>query len=94
MPTKIDLHAFHINLYLHEIFGLILFFVPHPWSEREIWRQMKRNQIFEAGKVIPTKFSVFIHLMFFITSGISGCSYRKGRTKTNLKTTSKLFTFW
>ena len=26
---KIGLHAFHINLYLHEFFELILFFDPH-----------------------------------------------------------------
>ena len=26
MPTKIGLHAFHINLYLYEFFELILFF--------------------------------------------------------------------
>ena len=29
MPTKIDLHAFHINLYLFEFFEPILFFDPH-----------------------------------------------------------------
>ena len=29
MPTKIGLHVFHINLYLHEFFELILFFDPH-----------------------------------------------------------------
>ena len=28
-PTKIDLHAFHVNLYLHEFFEPILFFDPH-----------------------------------------------------------------
>ena len=28
-PTKIGLHAFHINLYLHEFFEPILFFDPH-----------------------------------------------------------------
>ena len=28
-PTKIGLHAFHINLYLHGFFELILFFDPH-----------------------------------------------------------------
>ena len=28
MPTKIGFHAFHINLYLHEIFEPILFFYP------------------------------------------------------------------
>ena len=25
IPTKIDFHAFHVNLYLHEYFELILF---------------------------------------------------------------------
>ena len=29
MPTKIGLHVFNINLYLHEFFELILFFDPH-----------------------------------------------------------------
>ena len=28
-PTKFGLHAFHIDLYLHEFFELILFFDPH-----------------------------------------------------------------
>ena len=28
-PTKIGLHAFHINLYMHETFEPILFFDPH-----------------------------------------------------------------
>ena len=28
-PTKIGLHAFHNNLYLHEFFEPILFFDPH-----------------------------------------------------------------
>ena len=40
-PTKLGLHTFHIILYLHELFVLILFFEPmdnnSPWSEREIW---------------------------------------------------------
>ena len=37
-PTKIDLHAFHVNLYLLEFFELILFFDPHgPWSGGKIW---------------------------------------------------------
>ena len=31
MPTKIGLHAFHINLYLHEYFESILIFRP-PWT--------------------------------------------------------------
>ena len=29
MYTKISLHAFHINLYLHEFFKAFLFFDPH-----------------------------------------------------------------
>ena len=28
-PTKIGLHAFHANLYMHEFFEAILFFDPH-----------------------------------------------------------------
>ena len=31
-PTKIGLHAFQINLYLHEFFESILFFDPHAWT--------------------------------------------------------------
>ena len=34
MSTKIDLHAFCINLYLHKIFELILFFDPHGPKEK------------------------------------------------------------
>ena len=29
MPTKFGLHAFHVNLYLHEFFEPVLFFDPH-----------------------------------------------------------------
>ena len=29
MLTKIELHAFHVNLYVHEFFEQILFFDPH-----------------------------------------------------------------
>ena len=39
-PTKIGLHAFQVNLYLHEFFEPILFFDPHgysPWSEGKFW---------------------------------------------------------
>ena len=39
MPTKIGLNAFHVTLYLHEFFELILFFDPMDYSscfEREI----------------------------------------------------------
>ena len=58
MPTKIGLHAFHINLYLHECFEQILFFAPHdynPLSEREIWPNLKMSKIFETGEATPTK---------------------------------------
>ena len=50
-PTKIGFHAFHVNLYLHEFFEMILFFDPHglysPWPKREILavlRQTKKGQ--------------------------------------------------
>ena len=43
MPTKIDLHAFHINLYLHEFFEPILFFDPQ--SQRKIWPSLKIKPI-------------------------------------------------
>ena len=48
-PTKIGLHAFHVNLYLHEFFEPILFFDPHGLSmvRREnlaVLRQMKNEQ--------------------------------------------------
>ena len=39
MPIKIGLHAFHINLYLHEIFSQFYFLTPmnySSWSEKEI----------------------------------------------------------
>ena len=28
-PTKIGFYAFHMDLYLHEVFGPVLFFKPH-----------------------------------------------------------------
>ena len=46
-PAKIGCHTFHINLYLHEFFELILFYDPHglyPWSERKFGRYEKRGQ--------------------------------------------------
>ena len=33
MPTKIGLHAFPINLYLHEIYEPILFLTPMDYSK-------------------------------------------------------------
>ena len=39
-PAKFGFHAFHIDLYLHEFFELILFFDPmdySSWSEGKFW---------------------------------------------------------
>ena len=46
-PTKIGFHAFHMDLYLHEFFGLILFFDPMDyslWSERENLLFLRRTK--------------------------------------------------
>ena len=47
-PTKIGVHALHINPYFHEFFEPIpfdlIFLMPmdySPWSEREIWLFLK-----------------------------------------------------
>ena len=51
-PTKIGLHAFHVNLYLHEFFEPILFFDPmdySPWFKREIWPNLKSSKISKTG---------------------------------------------
>ena len=45
-PTKIGVHAFDINSYLHEFFELILFlttmdYIVHGRSERENWPFLK-----------------------------------------------------
>ena len=40
-PTKIDVHAFDINAYLHEFFEPLNFLMTmdySPWSERETWQ--------------------------------------------------------
>ena len=55
MTTKIGLHAFHVNLYLHEFFEPILFFDPmdySPWFEREIWPNLKRSKITKNEEAI------------------------------------------
>ena len=42
--TKIGLHAFHVNLYMHEFLRQFYFLTPmdySPWSEREIWMFLK-----------------------------------------------------
>ena len=46
-PTKIDLHTFHINLYLHEFIEPIPFLTPmdySPWSEGKLWPFLKANE--------------------------------------------------
>ena len=49
-PTKIGLHVFHVNPYLHEFFEPILFFDSmdySPWSKGKFWpfwRQKKNEQ--------------------------------------------------
>ena len=40
--TKIGLHVFQANLYLHEFFESILFFDPH---ERKFWLFLKANKM-------------------------------------------------
>ena len=43
-PTKIGVHAYDINPYLHKFFRLIpinLIFLMSPWVEREIWPFLK-----------------------------------------------------
>ena len=64
MPTKIGVHALDINPYLHEFIDLILFdsifSLPWtiPWSEREIWPNLKGSNISKTKKVVPTKIGV------------------------------------
>ena len=77
-PTKIGLHTFHIDLYLHEFFELILFLTPmdSPWSKGKIWpfwRQAKRSHNSETGDTTPTKiglhaFQVNLYLHEFLES--------------------------
>ena len=59
--TKIELHAFHVNLYLHIFFERILFLTPmdySPWSEGNFDRfedKRKRDKISKTEKAMPTK---------------------------------------
>ena len=60
MPNKIGLHAFHVNLYLHEFFELSLFF--SPWTivdglKGKFWPFLKSG-ISESGAATPTKIGV------------------------------------
>ena len=61
-PTKIGLHAFHINLYLHGFFELILFFDPHglnkvhgPKGSFGRFQGKGKRQNLATGEAMPTK---------------------------------------
>ena len=60
-PTKIGVHTFDINPYLHEFFEPILFLTPmdySPWSEGKFWsflKQAKRSHNSRTEEVTPTK---------------------------------------
>ena len=59
-PIKIDLHAFHIDPYLHEFLEPILinliFSLPTiSWSKREIWPKLKSSNISKTKEATPTK---------------------------------------
>ena len=56
MPTKIGLHAFHIIIYLHEFFELILFLTP--LVQKEILAKFEISNISETGEPTPTKTGV------------------------------------
>ena len=55
MPTKIGLHAFHINPYLYEFFELILFdsIFSLPWTGI-----FENSNISETREAMPTKTGV------------------------------------
>ena len=57
MPTKIGLHAFHINPYLYEFFELILFFDPHDLKGNLVIYES--SNIFETEEATPTKIGVY-----------------------------------
>ena len=65
-PTKIGFHAFHINLYLHEFFELILFFDPHGLKGKRPF--FKVGKISETGEAMPTKIGLHAFHTIFITS--------------------------
>ena len=70
MPTKIGLHAFHANPYLHEFFEPILFFDPHGPKRKFGHFEDRQNEakISETSKAMPTILGVHVHLMVFMTS--------------------------
>ena len=68
IPTKIGLHTFHINLYLHELFEPILFFDPHgQYGPKESWMKTKRSKIFK------TKGAMTLNLLCMHISSTSTC---------------------
>ena len=64
MPTKIGVHIFDINPYLHKFIELIPidFFLMtmdySPWSERKIWLFFLSSNISKTGDAMPTKIGV------------------------------------
>ena len=76
--TKIDLHAFHINLYLHIFFERILLLTPmdySPWSEGNFDRfedKRKRGKISKTKKAMPTKIELHaFHVNLYLHNFLS-----------------------
>ena len=50
-PSKIGLHAFHINLYMHKFLVVIAIFYPNGEYETKIWQKfIKRNLRNQRGQ--------------------------------------------
>ena len=65
MPTKIDLHAFCINLYLHKIFELILFF--DSMVQKGNLAINEESYISETREAMPTKIDLHaFHNHFYL----------------------------
>ena len=61
MPTKIGLH---INLYLHELFELILFFDPHgQYGPKESLNENKKEQNFQNQRSHDSELAVYAYLI-------------------------------
>ena len=54
-PTKVGVHVYYINLYLHEIFEPILFLIPMNGKFGQIWRQAKGSKISKTEVALPIK---------------------------------------
>ena len=59
MPTKIGFHAFHVTLYMHEIFGLILFLTPmdYSWSSSSLFLSLFLSLSFSLSLIFITRHS-------------------------------------